>query len=198
LDPANAHLDRLEPHVRAHFVKRVCMLGAESTGKTTLAAALADKFETVWVPEYGREYSERHGKQLGDVWDTWEFRQIARTQTEWEDALAEVANRVLFCDTDLFTTARFHEAYVGEQDPVLERAAADRGCDLYLLCGLDAPFVQDGWRYDGPHRMAMDAAYRRFLEETGARWVDLRGSYPERIAQATASVNDLLAQTAAA
>lgn len=193
-----AHLDRLEPHVRAHFVKRVCVLGAESTGKTMLAEALADRFETVWVPEYGREYSERHGKQLGDVWDTWEFRHIAHIQAEREDALAEAANGLLFCDTDLFTTARFHEAYVGEQDPELERLAAGRRYDLYLLCGLDVPFVQDGWRDDGPHRAAMDAAYRRFLEETGAHWVDLRGSYSDRIAQATLSVNELLARTAAA
>lgn len=193
-----AHFDRLEPQVRAHFVKRVCVLGAESTGKTTLAEVLADKFETVWVPEYGREYCERHEKQLGDVWDTWEFRHIAQIQAEREDALAEVANGLLFCDTDQFTTARFHEAYVGEQDPELERLAATRRYDLYLLCGLDVPFIQDGWRDDGPHRAAMDSAYRRFLEETGARWLDLRGPHADRIAQATAAVDELLVETAVA
>jgi HTH-type transcriptional repressor of NAD biosynthesis genes len=193
-----AHLDRLEPHVRAHFVKRVCILGAESTGKTTLALELAKRYRTIWVTEYGREYSECHGKKLGDAWSTWEFRHIAEVQTEREDRLAQRANGVLFCDTDLFTTACFHKAYLGCKDAELERLARSRRYDLYLLCGLDVPFVQDGWRDDGPHRAAMDAAYREFLEETGVPWVDLRGPYAGRFAQAAAAVDELLAESTAA
>jgi NadR type nicotinamide-nucleotide adenylyltransferase len=193
-----AHLDRLEPHVRAHYVKRVCILGAESTGKTTLARRVAKRYRTIWVPEYGRDYSERHRKKLGDAWATWEFRHIARVQARREDALAQRANRVLFCDTDVFTTARFHEAYLRTKDEELERLAASRTYDLYLLCGLDAPFVQDGWRDDGPHRTQMDEAYRRFLSETGANWVEVGGTYDERFAQATAAVDLLLAESAAA
>jgi len=54
-----AHWDFLEPCVRAHFVRRVCVVGAESTGTTTLAQELADRYKTVWVPEYGREYCEK-------------------------------------------------------------------------------------------------------------------------------------------
>jgi HTH-type transcriptional repressor of NAD biosynthesis genes len=189
-----AHLDRLEPHVRAHFVKRVCILGAESTGKTTLTLELAKRYRTIWVTEYGREYSELHGKKLGDAWSTWEFRHIAEVQAEREDRLAQRANGVLFCDTDLFTTACFHEAYLGCKDAELERLARSRRYDLYLLCGLDVPFVQDGWRDDGPHRAAMDSAYRTFLEESEAPWVDLRGPYDDRLGRAVAAVDALLAE----
>jgi len=196
-DPLS-HLDRLEPHVRAHFVKRVCVLGAESTGKTTLARSLAERYDTVWVPEYGREYCERHDKQLGDEWRTSEFVHIAHVQAEREDKLAEVANRLLVCDTDIFTTARFHEAYTGTTDELLERLAASRGYDLYLLCGLDAPFVQDGWRVDGPHRIAMDAAFRAYLRDADAPWVDLSGSYDNRFSCAVDAVDRLLAQDVAA
>jgi hypothetical protein len=64
--------------------------------------------------------------------------------------------------------------------------------------GMDAPFVQDGWRDDGPHRVAMDAAYRRRVAETGTPWVELTGSVEERLAQASAAVDQLLAQPAAA
>jgi HTH-type transcriptional repressor of NAD biosynthesis genes len=188
-----AHLDRLEPHVRAHFVKRVCILGAESTGKTTLVVKLAKHYRTVWVTEYGREYSERHGKKLGDAWSSWEFWHIAEVQAEREEWLAQRANGVLFCDTDLFTTACFHDVYLGWKDAELERLARLRRYDLYLLCGLDAPFVQDGWRDEGPHRAAMDTAYREFLEEAGVPWVDLRGPYGERFAQAAEAVERLLA-----
>ena len=191
------HLAYLDPHVRAHFVLRVCLVGAESTGKTTLAALLADRYETVWVREYGREYSERTGKQLGDEWTTNEFRHIADVQTANEDELAQVANGILVCDTDVFTTARFHEVYVGAPDAELERRARARRYDLYLLCGLDAPFVQDGWRADGPHRAAMDAAYRRHLAESGTPWVELRGSIEERLARASAAIEELIASSAA-
>jgi HTH-type transcriptional repressor of NAD biosynthesis genes len=193
-----AHLDRLEPHVRAHYVKRVCILGAESTGKTTLAVKLAKHYGTTCVTEYGREYSERHRKKLGDAWSTWEFRHIAQVQAEGEDTLAQRANGVLFCDTDVFTTACFHEAYLGCKDAELERLARSRRYDLYLLCGLDVPFVQDGWRDDGPHRAAMDGAYREFLVERGAPWVDLRGRYDRRFARAVAAVDELLAESTAA
>jgi HTH-type transcriptional repressor of NAD biosynthesis genes len=193
-----AHLDRLEPHVRAHYVKRVCLLGAESTGKTTLAVQLAKHYDTICVSEYGREYSERHRKKLGDVWSTWEFRHIAQMQAEREDKLAQRANGVLFCDTDVFTTACFHDAYMGCKDAELERLARSRRYDLYLLCGLGVPFVQDGWRDDGPHRAAMDAAYRDFLAEMGTPWIDLCGGYDDRLAQAVAVIDRLLAESTAA
>jgi HTH-type transcriptional repressor of NAD biosynthesis genes len=173
-------------------VKRVCLLGGESTGKTTLAMRLAERYGTTYVPEYGREYSVRLRKKLGDAWTTDEFRHIAEAQAESEDLLAQRANGVLFCDTDLFTTACFHEVYMGFRDEQLERDARQRSYDLHLLCGLDVPFVQDGWRDDGPHRAAMDAAYRAFLEETDANWIELRGSYEERMEQAVAAIDDLI------
>jgi NadR type nicotinamide-nucleotide adenylyltransferase len=186
-----AHLDRLEPHVRAHYVKRVCIVGAESTGKTTLAQKLAEAFDTIWVPEYGREYCERFGKQLGDEWRTDEFLHIAEVQAAREDLFAERANRVLICDTDLLTTALFHHAYTGLRDERLEQLAAERSYDLYLLCGLGVPFVQDGWRTDGPHRARMDAELHRHLAESGASFVELTGPYGARYSQAARAVEDL-------
>ena len=82
--------------------RRVCLLGAESTGKTTLAAALADEYKTLWNPEYGRVYTEV-GRVRGTPWESWELAHIARVHCWYEDFLAGYASRVLFCDTDAFT-----------------------------------------------------------------------------------------------
>jgi nicotinamide riboside kinase len=114
-------------------------------------------------------------------------------QAEREDDAAAKANGLLFCDTDLFTTARFHEAYTGTAAAALEELALTRRYDLYLLCALDVPFVQDGWRDDGPHRPALDAALRRYLRATDARWVELSGPYDARLLGAVAAVDELLA-----
>src|SRR6185503_4866454 len=93
-------------------VKRVCLLGAESTGKTTLAEELADAYGTLVNPEYGRPYTEV-GRDRARPWTSDEFTHIARIHCWYEDFLAGYARAVLFCDTDAFTTAVFHEVYLG-------------------------------------------------------------------------------------
>ena len=111
-------------------VKRVCLLGAESTGKTTLARTLAAEYDTVWNPEFGRPYTEI-GRNPDAPWTSDEFTHIARIQCWYEDTLARSAREVIFCDTDAFTTALFHQVYLGEPthafDDLLERRY-----DLYL------------------------------------------------------------------
>ena len=97
---------------RVSNVKRVVLLGAESTGKSTLAAALARRYGTVWNPEYGRPYTQI-GREREAAWTSEEFTHIARIHCWYEDFLAELARDVLFVDTDAFTTAVFHEVYLG-------------------------------------------------------------------------------------
>ncbi len=97
--------DFLEPCVRSYYAFRVCLVGAESTGKTTLARLLAEHYKTVWVAEYGREYSERKlEKDACSAWTSNEFAHIARTQCHLEDDAARHANKILICDTDAFAT----------------------------------------------------------------------------------------------
>jgi NadR type nicotinamide-nucleotide adenylyltransferase len=116
------HLEMLEPCVRAWFVRRVVLIGAESTGKTTLAQRLAEHLETVWVPEYGREYWEIKAagcdmaKQLPG-WNSQEFVHIAAEQQRRENELAERANKVLICDTNAFATGTWHERYLKTAAP---------------------------------------------------------------------------------
>ena len=169
---------------------RVCLLGAESTGKTTLAQALATTYDTLWNPEYGRVYTEV-GRKRGAPWESWEFAHIARVHCWYEDFLAGFAQRVLFCDTDAFTTAVFHEAYLGSPASGFADLAARR-YDLYLVCGLDVPFTHDGLREFEQQRQWMHDRLIEHARESGSPWLLLEGSPDKRLAAARSAVDALL------
>jgi NadR type nicotinamide-nucleotide adenylyltransferase len=122
-DPA-AHLAALEPPVRAYFVPRVVLVGAESTGKSTLARALAAHYGTSWVPEYGRTFWDGLLTLPCIAPTTADFLHIARTQRRLEEQLARHADRVLICDTDAFCTWLWHERYLGTDAPALRALVA--------------------------------------------------------------------------
>lgn len=182
----------LEPCVRAYFSQRVCVVGAESTGTTTLSRALAAHFGTAWAPEYGRMYSE--GKQRageGAEWRSEEFVHIAKAQSSLEDRLAESSNGLMVADTDAFATSIWHERYMGARSPEVEAIAKARRCDLYIVTGDEIPFVQDGLR-DGEH--VRHGMHRRFVErltEEGKPFIVVRGSPEERLAAAVGAIEGL-------
>ena len=171
-------------------VRRVCLLGAESTGKTTLAQALAEQYDTLWNPEYGRVYTEV-GRERRAPWESWEFAHIARVHCWYEDFLATFAHRVLFCDTDAFTTAVFHEAYLGSPASGFEELAARR-YDLYLVCGLDVPFTHDGLRELKQQRQWMHDRLLAHARESGSSWQLLEGPIDVRLSAAGNAVDALL------
>ena len=180
----------LEPPVRRYYAKRVVLIGAESTGKTTLASDLATAFETLWVPEYGREYWERKmARGEPNTWRTEEFAAIAREQCRRENAAARLCNRVLVCDTDAFATRVWHHRYMGAWSPVVDAIAAEhRRPDLYLLTDVSTPFEQDGTR-DGER--IREWMHQTFVEQLTAHrrpFLELKGSRSQRVAIAAAAV----------
>ena len=180
----------LEPCVRSWFVKRVCILGAESTGTTTLAMDLASALGTRWVAEYGREYSQRKMEAGDSVWSTGEFEMIAQEQNRREDALAREVDRVLICDTNSFATTLWHRRYMGFDSAAVEAVARRVRCDLYLLTGDEIPFVQDGLR-DGEHiRHEMHRWFETALAAQTVPWQLVRGSREERLEAALARLRD--------
>jgi len=189
------HWKFLEPCVRAHFAKRVCVVGAESTGTTTMARALAEHYRTVWVPEYGRTYST--GKLLSETandWHTREFVHIAETQNRMEDALAKQANKILICDTDSFATSLWHERYMAHASPEVDRLFQDRNYDLYFLTADDIPFVQDGTR-DGEHiRHWMHKKFIEKLKKHNRPFIILTGCHEKRLNVAIAACDEILEQ----
>jgi HTH-type transcriptional repressor of NAD biosynthesis genes len=182
----------LEPPVRGWYAKRVCVLGAESTGTTTLAAALAEHFDTVWTPEFGREYSALKQARGETDWTTDEFVAIAAEQNRREDAAAREANRVLIGDTNAFATILWHRRYMGFDSESVREAATNTKCDLYLLTGDEIPFVQDGLRDGEAIRHAMHAWFEAALSNQPVLWQLLRGAHQDRLEAATLAVQSLL------
>jgi NadR type nicotinamide-nucleotide adenylyltransferase len=185
----------LAPVVRAWYVRRVCVLGAESTGTTTLARDLAAHYGCAWVPEYGRTFCEHRLAQAPTIdWCTDDFLHIAQRQQADEDAAARRGGRLLICDTDALATSIWHERYLAARSPEVERLAAARSYALYILTGDDIPFMQDGTR-DGEHiRSWMTGRLRQALAARTEPWTEVRGSRSDRLAAATARIDRLLAQ----
>jgi NadR type nicotinamide-nucleotide adenylyltransferase len=191
-----ANWEFIEPAVRGWFAKRVCVVGAESTGTTTLAKALAEQLQTECVEEYGREYSEVKLAKNDPDWRTEEFTMIAEEQARREDAAARKANRVLICDTNAFATGVWHRRYMRSHCPAVENIARRGRCDLYVLTGDEIPFVQDGLR-DGEHiRHKMHSWFEEALAAQPVPWHVLRGSHEERLHQALRWVESLFKDSA--
>lgn len=170
----HAHRRWLAPEVYASFVRRVAILGGESSGKTTLAAALARRLDTAWVQEYGRELWMERGGRLEPA----DLLRIAEEQVAREEAALLAAHRFLFCDTTPLTTRFYAGAMFGSVDPRLE-ALARRGYDAVVLCAPDFPFVQDGTRRDEAFRARQHAWYREALAGTAV--IPARGEIQDRV-----------------
>lgn len=171
-------------------VKRVCLLGAESTGKSTLAGALAERFETVWNPEYGRPYTQL-GRDPAAPWASWEFTHIARIHCWYEDFLATLAKRVLFSDTDAFTTSVFHEVYLGNPATAFPELV-NRPYDLFVVCGLDVPWRHDGIREFEEQRRWMHERYLERAWTSGSPWVLAEGALEARVTAIALEVERIL------
>lgn len=209
----------LEPAVRGWFAKRVSVVGAESTGTTTLAGDLADALRsrggphalTAWVPEYGRELTvaklavaralvSRRGEPEPTAfdlqWDDADFEAVALRQNADEDRAAERGGPILVCDTDALATTIWQERYMGRAtQAVLDIACAMSPRVLYILTDdVDVPFHDDGLR-DGEHiRDWMTGRFREVLAAGTVPWIEVRGDREQRLRQALDAVDALLAE----
>jgi HTH-type transcriptional regulator, transcriptional repressor of NAD biosynthesis genes len=188
------HWEFLPPPVRPYYVKRVCVFGPESTGKTTLAADLARHFRTAWAGEFARGLLDPKAGRC----DPEDIPLIARGQLASEDALARQANRVLFCDTDLITTTIWSRVLFGDCPRWIEEEADRRRYDLYLLLDVDVPWVDDSQRYLPHLRREFFERCRDELSRRGRRAVTISGTWPERFTRAVAAVETLLDEAPAA
>lgn len=170
-------------------VLRVCVLGAESTGSTTLAHRLAQLYGEPCVEEYAREYSHANPRIADRGWSLSEVRHIADEQTRREDLACERASRLLVCDTDAFTVAVWHQRVLGRSDHYIEQLAESRregpsAIGLYLLTSPDFPFEHDHIRSDVREQELMHGLFARELEQTGRLWYPVGGTIEQRLESA--------------
>jgi len=170
-------------------VQRIAILGAESTGKSTLTAALAAAWHTAWVPEYLREFVETRQRvpfeddQIG----------IARTQLERENALAaSTAGALLFCDTTPLMTAVYSQIYWGRVPPALDALAREHDYAMTFVAAPDGPWIPDGiQRESAAVRLQVHEALLARLDAQAIPFTLLTGALAARLEQAALSLSTI-------
>ncbi|CAK0776538.1 HTH-type transcriptional regulator, transcriptional repressor of NAD biosynthesis genes [uncultured Gammaproteobacteria bacterium] len=188
-----SHWAEILPVARPWFLRRVAIVGPESSGKTCLVRDLAQHFDTgCWVPEYARGYLDALGDPgCGDVAH---ITAIAHGQAATEAALTAQARRLLICDTDLITTSLWAQVLFGRCPDGIDQWAQAAHYDLTLVQDV-APWIADEQRHQPAEadRTAFRDALIARLERAGRRWLLLQGDWRQRREMAVAALTSLLA-----
>lgn len=168
----------------ANPIIRVAILGAESTGKTTLARSLAMRFNTQWVPEYAREYLSQHEERYTDQ----DILRIAVHQLEEEEELANAANKIIFVDTEFITAKIWSEDVFGNCPDYIREKLGTHLYDLYLLTANDLPWIADPIRVNPQRRDYFFNMYRKELENGKFPFEIISGRYEARLLNAVNAV----------
>lgn len=176
------------------MLKKIVIIGPESTGKSTLCEQLAAHYKTSWCPEYAREYLLTHGKQ----YDYEDLLTIAKGQLAMEDeyiAMMDVSgSRPLLIDTDMYVMKVWCEFVFGKCHRFIHDQIIERKYDLYLLCNTDLPWVKDELReYPDLHtRQKLYHIYKDIMINQPVPWINISGNNEERLLKAIAAVDMLL------
>lgn len=195
------------------MVKKIVIIGPESTGKSTLSEQLAAHYKTLWCPEYAREYLLKHG--MNYTYD--DLLKIAKGQVALEEKTIQSSvvsqqtavvrqntgvshlpltthHSPLFIDTDMYVMKVWCEFVFGKCHRFILDQIVERKYDLYLFCNVDLPWTKDELREypDIISRKKLHAIYKDILINQPVPWVEISGDYDERLRAAIKAVDDLL------
>ncbi|MGB5941802.1 MAG: ATP-binding protein [Leeuwenhoekiella sp.] len=168
---------------------KVVLFGPESSGKTTLSRQLAKFYNTIWIPEFARDYLQEKWDRTGTICGPEDLLPIAEGQIALENNAASKAKKILFCDTDLLETKVYSEAYYGFCDPLLEQYALSNTYDLYLLTDIDVPWEPDDLRDRPDRREEMFLRFKEALVKYDRHFITLSGNEQKRLNKATNHIN---------
>ena len=176
------------------MLKKIVVIGPESTGKSSLCEALAEHYKTIWCPEYAREYLLKNGKEYNYE----ALLTVAKGQVALEEQYIRTAYNNnfsgLFIDTDMYVMKVWCEFVFGECHTFILNEIVSRKYDLYLLCNTDLPWVKDELREypDFKTREQLFQMYKSLLIDQGTPWAEIRGVGNERLETAIRAVDPLL------
>lgn len=183
------------------MLKKIVVIGPESTGKSTLCEELAQHYNTGWCPEFARQYLLSHGMnyQFEDLLT------IAKGQITMEDEHAAAITHspltihhspLLFIDTDMYVMKVWSEFVFGKCHSWIIDQIVERKYDLYLFCNVDLPWVQDELREypDLESREKLYHIYKDIMVNQTVPWVDISGNYEERRLKAISAVDELMSK----
>ena len=171
-------------------MKKIVVIGPECTGKSTLCLQLAEHYQTLWCPEYAREYLETQGKDY-----TYEdLLTIAKGQIDGEENVLSTVNSqqsTVFIDTDMYVMKVWCEFAFGKCHSWILNQIATRKYDLYLLCNVDLPWIKDNLREypDVETRNKLYHHYKDSMVNQSVAWIDISGSYEKRLQVAINAVD---------
>lgn len=170
---------------------KIAIFGPESTGKTTLATQLSEYYKTVWVPEFARDYLQEKLDSGRGICDINDMLPIAYGQTKLENESAQIANKYLFCDTNLLVTKVFSELYYNFCDSLLDKAARAHQYDLFFLTDIDVPWEDDGLRDSPDGRETVFEVFKQSLIDNRKPFITISGDKETRLKKAVAIIEDL-------
>ena len=172
--------------VKPYFVKKVCLYGPESTGKSTMAEKMAKHYRTVFVPEVARELITSNDITIDDI------IKIGQAQTNRVKEMTNIANKIVFCDTDLITTKIYAKYYLNQVPDILNKLENEISYDLYFLLDIDVAWVADHLRDFGDRRLEMFNLFKSELDKRGINYILISGGYEEREEKIIKIIDDML------
>lgn len=182
-------------------IKKIVIIGPESTGKSTLCRQLAAHFNTLWCPEYAREYLLKHGTNYtyddlltiakGQVALEEEF--VVRVEGRESEVQSPGSGALLFLDTNMYVMQVWCEFVFDKCHKYILEQIASRKYDLYLLCATDLPWVKDELREypDLESRERLYKMYKDLLVNQETPWVEIRGTESDRFRSALSALSDM-------
>jgi len=191
--------------MEAGKIKKIVVVGPESTGKSTLCQQLAEHYHTLWCPEYAREYLLKHGMDYsyddlltiakGQIGLEEETEMGVRSREPGADSRLTIHDsRLLFIDTNMYVMKVWCEFVFGKCHDYILDQIKKRQYDLYLLCNVDLPWIKDELREypDLDTREKLYYIYKEIMVNQPVPWVDISGNYEERLKKAIAATDTLL------